>query len=493
MLLEDAAPIEELAEAVVALQLRLRRHVERREGRQEAIPRPDLDDRLAPRALGEELGEPLARPAQAQVARVFDLRRRHAHLLLERAARVLAPHRQLGRHLVPDATDDRQGLARHERHRAPRVDTVDAGPELHGEVREERPRRVLQELHRRLRRLLAALDAERESAAPHEPVEQIELRLRADRDAVQPRRQGQALEALLQGGQVELADRRERVADVHDRTRAPALEQLRRGGQGRAEVRGAARGLARQHVEDRLLRGFGRGLEARAALADAVHRHVRGDDRDAVPVAEVPQDRLDDAPAELEARRVGAGRQVDEQDEVQRVRDLEVALGLREELGQEVVALVGVRRRVEHRRRLVIGPVGRHLSARGRDTDQVEPEVGARLEVGLHEHDAIAHAARAETRPDALRARLGQVDLEGQLADARAAADRVAVLAARRVRADPLRVAHDDAPGRAGRDRVDAGAVLVGGLPLEERRVLGRALVDLLVVALARERLLLDD
>ncbi len=171
-------------------------------------------------------------------------------------------------------------------------------------------------------------------------------------------------------------------------------------------------------------------------------------------------------------------------------------LRLRARSSQRLRALRrGERLRVDRVGRLVAAPQGQAL------VEELHREVGAGHEVVVadHQHVALAHAGHAGAH--VLGAGLGEVDGGVQLLDAgqallgalgghRVHVEPPIVLRARA--AQPLRVGHHHAPRLAGADGVEPGPVHPGRVPLEQRRVLGRALVDVGLVLRGGGRLLLD-
>src|SRR5690606_3264574 len=101
-------------------------------------------------------------------------------------------------------------------------------------------------------------------------------------------------------------------------------------------------------------------------------------------------------------------------------------------------------------------------------------------------------------RADRARVGAAHVDLDAellQLERALGAAHRIAI-DARAVRVgapEPLAVADEDAPRLAVPDRVDARAVRARRLPLEQRRIERRALIDLRLVGRGGLALLTDE
>ena len=391
-------------------------------------------------------------------------------------------------------------LAEHRVHRAPGEAVLDARAEVDLNAVRDRPSRVREHPQRGVGGLRALLHAEREPAAAGEGLEELEVGVAADRHRVEPHRLGQAVEALDEPVGAELAHRGRAVADVDDGAVALRIEERGGGGDRLAEVGGAARRDAREAVQERLHPiGRGRPELGRLALDDGADGEVGADHRDPIVLAEVRGERLDHAAAELEVAAVGRRGDVREDHEV----DLLVR-GARErrredEREVEVVALVGLvghLGRVRRARWCLVrrGPRALQLALAAHE---LEPEIGARAEVGA----ADAHRAllddRAHPGADADRARLGDVGGERELLDvrrARAAAHRVSVhpRGAARGRAEPLGVADHDAARGAGLDRVDARAVAPRRVPLEQRGILGGAPVDLRLVGGAGLRLLPD-
>ncbi|MCZ7677628.1 MAG: hypothetical protein M5U28_02160 [Sandaracinaceae bacterium] len=468
------------------------RDVEARERRDQPVAGAELGHLLAARAVEQELTQALAGPAQPEVGGLVGRLRGDRELLLALLARHRVAHRDAGRRLLPHAADDRQHAAGHHVDGPARVGVLDPVAELHGDSREHRARDVREHRERRVGGRRALLHPEGEAASARERLEQLEVPVGADGDRVEPRRRGQARDAIEQAVGLELAHGGRAVADVDHGARARRIEQRRGGADRRAEIRGAARGRAGERVEH--------GLDARGAhvaerglAAEGADGEIGGHDGHAVVLAEVRGDRLDHAPAELEVRAIRRRRDVGDDHEVGALG----ARALAERLGEPqrqvpVVALVGL-----------VGDLAGVRRARGRlvrrapcallalAADQLEPEVRARGEVAAAQADLALLDGRVEPGAHPLGAGPREVDRDRQLLDAgarRPPAHRVAVEARALVadRAEPLRVAHEDAPALAGIDGVDARLVAARRHPLEERGVERRAAVDLRLVRRAR-------
>ncbi|MCZ7682837.1 MAG: hypothetical protein M5U28_30180 [Sandaracinaceae bacterium] len=493
-LIEDHARQRAHARELVAA-----RHVVAGERRDEPVARAELDHLLAPSALEQELAQALGGPAQAQVRGGLGLVRLDGDLVaLDHALADLHRHENARGELAAHAPDHREDVAEHRVHRPPREGVLDAVAEIDDHLVRDGPLGVREHAHGRVGRLRALLDAQREPAAARERLEQLEVRVAAGADRVEADRMRQPREALEQPVRAQLADRRRAVAHVDDGVRPLRIEERGRVGQRLPEIGRAARGHARQPVEQ-ALDVLGGGLGERGlALHHRADGQVARDDRHAVARVEVRGDRLDHAAAELEVAAVGGRRDVRDDHHVERVGvRLPGQLRRQDERQVEEVALV---RLVRHGGR--VGRAGRRFVLRDPGAlrvllaaDQLHPEVRARREVAAADAHRALLDLRAHAGAHALGARLGHVRADRELLDvrsARAAAHGVAVHARRAGggRVQPLRVADHDAAGLARIDRVDARAVAPGRVPLEERGVLRGAAVDLLLVGLPRLRAL---
>ncbi len=498
----EARPVDHEARVGAELaHLACARHVEARVGRDDAVARAELHHRLAARAPEQELMQPLAGPAQAQVAAVVDAAGLDGDVPHEGLAEHDALDRDLLRHVVAHAPEHRQHLAENDVGRHAREDLIDAGPEIHRDALGEGTARVGQEAQRRVGRLRALLDAHGEATAARERLEQVQVRIGADGDGVQAHRVGQPSHALEQPGGVELADRGRAVTDVDHGARPRGIEQRSGLGDGSPEIGRTARGLAGEAVEQGVEACGRGGAEGRVGLAtERAQGQVARDDGHAVLRSEVRDQRLDHAPAELEVRAVGAGRHVGDHDQVEALLLLRGAehVARYDDGHVEVVArvlLLGQGRRAGRtHRRVVSRAIDLELGGR-RLVDELEPHVAVGLEVATPERDGGALHVGTEAGARPLRSRLRQVGREGELLHARrvaTVAHRIAVEAGRTRGGtrEPLGVPDHDAARGASRDRVDARTVDAGRVPLEQGRVVGGALVDLGLVGLGRLLLL---
>lgn len=129
--------------------------------------------------------------------------------------------------------------------------------------------------------------------------------------------------------------------------------------------------------------------------------------------------------------------------------------------------------------------------------EQLEPEVGARLEVASPDHDHLLLDRGPEAGPDAARLGVLQVGPERELLNMRRAAGAAHGVAIEPGAvafgsAQPFGVADHDPAGLAGADGIDPGSVGAGRVPDQQRRVIGRAAIDLGVIGLLRLRPLAD-
>ena len=405
-------------------------------------------------------------------------------------------------HLVRDAPDHGQGLADHDVARTARKDLIQARPEIDGDALGQRSARVGEDRESHVGRLFAVTDSSREPTPTGDRVEEIDVGVVADGDGVAAQRSRQAREGLDQRIRRELAHRRRTIAHVHDRAGSRGIEQRRGLGQARPQIRRAARGLAGQTVEQALHACRGGVTELGVHALSSPKSQIGGHDGHAISRPEVAGQGFDDASPQLQWPALGPSGHILHNDQVEPTLTGLALAFVQHALGQdegkiEVVVLVlldaGIRVRIATRR-----PMARAVGgdALGGVTRELQPEVSARRDIALtQEHAATVHA-QSGAGAHVIDARFGQVGAEGELLHVRRsiAAHGVTVETRRTGRGalNPLGVGDDDATRLTGRDGVDARAIGAGGVPLEQRRVFGRAAIDLLLVGTTRLRLLAD-
>jgi hypothetical protein len=296
------------------------------------------------------------------------------------------------------------------------------------------------------------------------------------------------------------------VADVHDRA-APLRIELGRGvGEQRAQIRGPSPLHRGQPLEPRAaLAVVERGQRA-AAVDHRVQLRVARPERRAIVGPQLREHGLREAAGDAQRARLGRGRGIHDDGEIDPGRRRR-APG-RPHGHQQVVGLLARDLRDEAGLGLLGRVLGRHSVRRAEGdrlllprVEELDGEIRERHDVErLHDDPrAVARAAHARAHP--LRPGAREVDAHRQLLDARQRAARAlgghgihvqAPVGLWSLPGQPLGVARDHAPLRARRDGVQARRVDAGAGPHEQRRILGRALVDVALVLRERRRALLD-
>ena len=486
--------------------LPLRGHVERRVRRHDPVAHPQVDHRRPAGALVEELGQAPLGPALGEVAAILD--GGHLERCGHRRAAGAGDGDAAGRLALRSAADDEQALVGEEGAQVAREDALHRGAQIDRGAEEGRPLRLLEQQQRRPRCLVAVADAHGQGAAG-EPLEEGQIgaitHAQAE-DAHRPREPGEAGGEIPERG---LAHRRDRVADVHDRAPPLRVERARGVAEHPPEIGGTARRRRRQRGEDPAPHVRVHRDEPRSIGEQRPEPCVPRPGRHPIARPQVRQQRRGRRAGDRERGGIGGRRGVDDDGQIEPARGRrEVA---RTQPHQHVVGLAPAPGAVATfglaalgGRQGVHGPSVRRAVAGGSApavVEELEREVRPRHEVVLADRHRRPLPDPGHAHPDLVRCGPRQVEAHRELLDhgqrslGALGGHRVHVEAALAVgagAAQPLRIAHHHAPRLAGTDGVEPRPVHAGGVPLEQRRVLGRALVDVGLVLRGGGGLLLD-
>ena len=338
-----------------------------------------------------------------------------------------------------------------------------------------------EEIKRRARHVAATDDARGEARRLGEPREQVEPRRFADGHGVEPRARAHAGQARAQRRELAFAHRGLPVAQVHDRAVALRIERAVGRFDHRPEVGGAAASVVGERVEHGTARVLRDALQSRRLAAHGARADVPREHEQPVALGERPRERLGQRLPELERGRIHRGRVIDHEHEVDAFIPGLARVGIgRAHRDAEVAAAVG------RGARLRAGG-GVHAHARPvarRSAAQVEHEVRGGDHVAARERHVGVVAARTGARANLGRARAREVEVGAKLADTGSERGQREAVGAPAVgaRGEPLGVGHEHAACHRGRDRVEPRVIASGRVPFEQRRVVRRALVDLLLI-----------